>query len=608
MKHLAVILVLLQLLVESTLAETTRPTISSHEFALVREGRPQATIVLDRQPSCAARFAANELRDHVKRITGTELPIATDAVETPGPRILVGPSAATKAMGLGSDDLASEEYMIQLRPSTLVLLGKDDSNSQQGDWTSSPPPQLFGSNGTLYAVYHFLERFCNVRWYAPGEIGLVCPQTRTLVVQGEDVRRSPAMVYRWITPTPLYMPAPPQQIPPSDVHVWKLRMRIGGQAFWVCHSFEGYYDRFLKEHPDWFAQGYKGKPPQMCYTNPDFIKQVVADARAYFDGMSLVPGATAMGDVYGLVPMDNMNWCKCPQCQAEINAVERANQQFNNGKASDYIFGFVNRVAREVHKTHPSKWIGALAYSDYAYYPTKFPVEPNVVVQLCLHTRNWWCPSMEVNDRRMLNEWRTRDPQRPLYLWLYYNFPALNAKSGNYRYFPGFFAHSVVTQMDLYHQAHIRGVFMEHSSEFGATYLMDQLEFYVTLKLADDPTLDGRQLIEEFFAKYYGAAGPAMRELYNTIEQAFFDSRMYPLDIQQSKAHQHQNERLAWETLGTEARMNRITTLMTEALQAECAPLEKQRVEMFAAGVVDYMREGRRLFLRRTQPSSKHSP
>jgi hypothetical protein len=208
----------------------------------------------------------------------------------------------------------------------------------------------------------------------------------------------------------------------------------------------------------------------------------------------------------------------------------------------------------------------------------------------------------------MLNEWRTRDPQRPLYLWLYYCFPALNAKSGNYRYFPGFFAHSVVTQMDLYHQAHIRGVFMEHSSEFGATYLMDQLEFYVTLKLADDPTLDGRQLIEGFFAKYYGAAGPAMRELYNTIEQAFFDSRMYPLDIQQSKAHQHQNERLAWETLGTEARMNRITTLMTEALQAECAPLEKQRVEMFAAGVVDYMREGRRLFLRRTQPSSKHSP
>ena len=41
------------------------------------------------------------------------------------------------------------------------------------------------------------------------------------------------------------MPGPPDTIPPRDVQVWKLRMRVGGQNFWVCHSFYGYYDRFL---------------------------------------------------------------------------------------------------------------------------------------------------------------------------------------------------------------------------------------------------------------------------------------------------------------------------------------------------------------------------
>ena len=247
---------------------------------------------------------------------------------------------------------------------------------------SVPPPALFGDNGTLYAVYDFLERFCDVRWYAPTEIGTVCPSATTLVVRGTEVRRSPAMIHRWITPTSLYLPGPADRVPGSDVHLWKLRMRIGGQTFWVCHSFGGYYDRFLAEHPDWFARGYSGRPPQMCYTDPGFVQQIIRDAQDYFDSKGAKPGATARGDVFGLVPMDNSRWCKCPGCQAEMNKAEEKNPQFNNGKASDYVFNFVNKVAREIRKTHPDKWIGALAYSSYAYYPDKVEVEPNVVVQL----------------------------------------------------------------------------------------------------------------------------------------------------------------------------------------------------------------------------------
>jgi hypothetical protein len=425
-----------------------------------------------------------------------------------------------------------------------------------------------------------------------------------LIVGGQDVRRAPAMIHRSITGTPLFMPAAPQKVPSRDMEIWKLRMGLGGQPFWVCHSFYGYYDRFLKDHPEWFAQGYTGQPPQMCYTNPDFIAEVVQEARDYFDGKAITPGATAVGDVFGLVPMDNMSWCKCPRCQVEMNKDEASNLQFNNGKASNYVFNFVNRVAHEVRKTHPNKWIGALAYSDYAYYPTRFKVEPNVVVQLCLHTRNWWCPSMEVNDRRVLNEWRSADPQRPLYLWLYYCFPALNAKTGNFHFFPGFFAHTVAGQMKMYHGARIQGIFMEHSSEFDQTFLMDQLEFYVTLKLADDPGLDGRQLIDEFFVKYYGPAAAPMKAIYEQIEQVFSSPESYPPEIRESKAHQHQTEKLAWGSLGTEKLLTELDTSLAQARQAAATPVEKQRVEMFATAIVDYMREGRRLFMEKQKPTS----
>ena len=483
---------------------------------------------------------------------------------------------------------------------TTTLFHFDEADGPPADAAgkgpSANPPELFGDNGSLYAVYDFLERFCDVRWYAPTEIGIVCPSTPTLSVTGTDVRRSPAMIHRWITPTQLYMPGPPDKVPARDVQVWKLRMRVGGQAFWVCHSFYGYYDRFLKDHPDWFAQGYPGRPPQMCYTNPDFVRQVVQDARDYFDGKGAKPGAAAMGDVFGLVPMDNSSWCKCPRCQAEMNAAEESNLQFNNGKASDYVFNFVNKVACEVRKTHPDKWIGALAYSSYAYYPAKVKPEPNVIVQLCLHTRNWWCPSMEVNDRKVLRQWRESDPARPLYLWLYYCFPALNARSGHYNYFPGFFAHTVVPQMKMYRDADIRGIFMEHSSECGATYLMDQIEFYVTLKLADDPQLDGNQLIDEFFTRYYGAAAAPMKELYCRIEDTFSNPKNYSPDIQNSPGHQHQNDALAWVSLGTEERMQEFAKLMTQAHEAAQTPIEKERLAMFEKGIWDCMVEGRQKY------------
>ena len=462
-------------------------------------------------------------------------------------------------------------------------------------------PDPYGDNGTLYATYDFLERFCDVRWYAPTDIGTVCPSTRTLSVTGKDIRRAPAMSYRAIARSPLFMPGPPDRVPSKDAELWKLRMRIGGQRFEVNHSFGGYYNRFLKQHPDWFAQGYEGKPPKMCYTNPGFIAQVVQDARDYFDGKGKQPGARAMGDVFGLAPMDNNNYCKCPRCQAEMNQAQMTNPQFSNGKASDYIWKFVNTVATEVRKTHPDKWIGALAYMTYAYYPETIRLQPNVKVMLCLHTRNWYCPSMEANDLKVLNEWHTREPERPLYLWLYYCFPALNASRGNFHFFPGFFAHTAVRQMKLYEQANLKGVFMEHSSEFKETYLMDQLEFYVTLKLADDPTLDGNRLIDEFFTRYYGAAAKPMAELYAGIEETYSNPKNYPAEIQTSPRTEHQTEELAWGSLGTPERMAGFAKLMAEAEAAAQTAEEKARVAMFRKGIWEYMTEGARLHELRKQ-------
>lgn len=467
-------------------------------------------------------------------------------------------------------------------------------------------PNAFRSNGTLYATYDFLERHCGVRWYAPGEIGIVCPEQSSLTVGGPDRRHMPAMEMRMIAGAYLYMPTAADRVPGPLAELYKLRMRIGGVVKVTGHSFYHYPDQYLAEHPEWFARPAPDVLPsadgptvsQMCYTSEGFIKQISQDAIDYFDAGGTAGGPGRGHHVFGLVPMDNSSWCKCRECQALLNEEQRDNPQFNNGLASDYIYQFTNRVARQVGERHPDMWLGQLAYSTYAYPPEDVELEPNIQVQMCLHTRNWWCPSMEANDRKVLTEWRERDPDRPLYLWLYYCFPALNARSGSYHYFPGFFAHQVVRQMQMYHDAGIRGMYVENSSECDATFLMDQLEYYVTFRLADDPALDGNELIDEFFEKYYGAAGEPMKALYRRIEDIYTSPEYYPPEIQNSPGHQHQNEELAWGWLGTPERMAQMQKLMDQAVAAAQSDVEKQRVEMFKRGIWDYMVEGRELYER----------
>ncbi|MBT7299176.1 MAG: hypothetical protein HN849_06680, partial [Victivallales bacterium] len=93
---------------------------------LVLNRVPKATVVLAADPTPAASMAARELQEHVRLITGAELPIVRDGASVDGIRILVGESKATRALGLRSNDFASQEYLIRATGRTLVLMGRDE--------------------------------------------------------------------------------------------------------------------------------------------------------------------------------------------------------------------------------------------------------------------------------------------------------------------------------------------------------------------------------------------------------------------------------------------------------------------------------------------------
>ncbi len=599
----------------------------ANSLKLVADGQPAATILLSDKPTRAAQLAAYELQHHIRLMTDVTLPIMTEGEEgIEGVCIAVGATKASSVAGLTPDSWQPQEYAVVFKTNTLILAGQDAPNFEpiEYDLNNSMSfktwPTPYEAQGTMHAVYEFLERGCGVRWFTPTEVGTHIPRYTILEVKMWDIRRSPAFAYRdlghilniserYPIETILWKRDSPQAAAweekafaalhkrfPSRWHyihakrgqcrLFLYRKRMGGcEQYASNHSFYGYYDRFLDNHPDWFAKGYDHaeKPPQMCYTNPEFIEQVVQDAQDYFDGKGTQPGAVARGDYFAVVPMDNSSYCKCEECRKWIVPDEKKDHFFTKGVYSDYLWQFFNQVADKVSEFHPDKTISALAYASYAYPPTRVNPATNVSVQLCLHVRNVYDTAMQENDRALLDVW-TGDSGRPIFLWLYYCFPLERGhRSGSeWHVFPGFFAHTIGEMFKSYHEKQIRGAFFNG--------WCNDIDAYVTFAMLDNPEHNTDVLLEDYFTTYFGAAAEPMHRFYNLVEETYCD----PANYQTNKFGTvgHQTMKMAWNRLGTKERMKSLGDWIAEAESLAQTELEKERVELFKAGIWDYMFAG----------------
>ncbi|HEY3378332.1 MAG TPA: DUF4838 domain-containing protein, partial [Armatimonadota bacterium] len=529
-------------------AEAGSLTLTSH-------GQPAASIVIAQTPTRAAAFAAYELQALLQQLTGATLPIVADTPPPNGTVILVGESTLTQALGLSGNNFTSGQYLIRLaNAQTLVLMGCDKRDTTAVNYANADTfPPYFDDQATCYAVYDFLESYGGMRFYWPTATCLDYTPTPSLtVIITSDTKRAPGFSTRW--PAALYFPkdlAAASTTPPASLANAELlekretslywhRLRMGGQQFTPNHSF-GLWNQYYSTHPTWYGVGYPaGTYAQPCMSNAEVKQHLIEAAIAYFDHGVVPADGVAFGNYFVIVPNDNGNWCKCPACQRRLHA-DTTGGHFSNNSASELLWPFINEVAAAVCATRPGKYIATLAYADYAYPPTNLPLHPQVAVMMCLHVRNWWSPKMAQNDKKILSLWATGQPQRPLYAWVYDNFPQEMAIGGNWYCFPAFQAHTFAQQIALFRQAGVRGVFMNGFGwglyqgsyryavrQNNAVGLAEQADHYVFLKLLDNPNLNVDTLLREFFTRYYGQAGSTMQALYNALETTYTTSANYP--------------------------------------------------------------------------------
>ena len=589
------------------------PATAATPFPIVRDGKPACSILIAAQPSRAAEFAALELQSHVLKMTGVELPVCRDDVPASGPQILVGDSQATRALGLRGADFASQEYLIAFRPQALVLIGRDWIDTQAGRrepgrtindqtladlrhkidyWKTVQLPErgslelelpgVFDDQGTCYATYDFLERFCGVRWYGPTDLTSVIPHRPELSVQGDDVRRSPALKHRnalsvggWP-----FLRGQWGDFNSAQVYLHWRRLRLGGEKWAANHTIHRRTIETVLNDPEYQAQG-PAHGLNLCYTHPKLVQTMAQMARDYFDGKADLPeGFKALGDYFAIVPEDVAKYCDCQRCRQLLDGgKEMQTGFFSSGEISDYWFSFVNAVAREVRQTHPDKYIATLAYWNYAYPPRGFELEPNVSVAPCLHTCAFAIDDdVRENDMKFYRAWLAQS-KAPLFLWNYYHHPMEPALIDKWNCFPNVMVHETARAARMFIQDGVRGIF-----ECGE---QDQLEHYVMLKIWDDPSRDTDALLDEFFALYFGGAAQPMHQFYRTLESTACNQSLYP-----AKFHK-QNRTIAWQNLGTPETMKSLAELMAQAESLAATDVERQRVALWRDSIWKWMLDGR---------------
>lgn len=386
------------------------------DLTLVAEGQSKAVIVLADQPSAAAKQAAAILAAQIAKISGANLPVIREsalgeikAVEgalrastsgvSPEAFILVGESGLTRRLGVTTEGLGAGGILHRTFANALVLLGPDDK-------TPSDP------DGTRYAVTTFLEDVLGFRFLWPGELGLVAPARKTVKVPALDRKFTPGIAQRKIRNAHYndrvqagldYLGVKKEDNDKIEAVTlgggpetpnWFDWQRLGGKIDLVAgHAFGDAWEKYHREHPEWFAMQPNGsrdlskltpERSRLCKSNLALIDALARDKIAELDrgkvkSVSLCPNDGGLAC-----------FCMCPECK-KLDPVEGRlvtlwdnssgpRRSFEYVSLTDRMVWFWNQLATRITAKHPDAWLTVYAYSVYKAPPVREKLHPNLAV------------------------------------------------------------------------------------------------------------------------------------------------------------------------------------------------------------------------------------
>ncbi|MBQ2629723.1 MAG: DUF4838 domain-containing protein, partial [Kiritimatiellae bacterium] len=470
------------------------------EVVLAERGRAaDCAIVLPADASPSQMTAADELRDHVEKMTGVRLPVQT--VTQPKKAIFLG-TAPLDGFRKVDAALGNDGFRIAARPPHLVIAGS-------------------GVHGTLFGVYDFLERYCGCEWLS-SRTTVVPTVDRIALPDGLDETRIPAFKMRdmnWyevikdvrftarLRLNGLRTPYPDE----LGGQNCTLDKQIGATTFEALLPSKTHFDA----HPEGYAEinGRRTKvSTQPCLSNPELVSIMASNL------LARIAARYPTAKYYCFAQNDWWSYCTCARC----SAVDK-----REGSPAGSMIEFLNKMAEVVEKDYPDVVVHTLAYMYTLKPPRHVRARINVMVILCTDVCDFSKPIETsawqgcVNFRKNLEGWK-RVVQN-IYIWdysanfnsVYYPFPCLPAAQANMRYF-------LSNGIDQ----------LFEEGQYAAPHAPDaELKCWVLAHLMWDPYQPLEPLLDRFFRGYYGAAASMAREYYDRLAALPRDEKTMPLHM-----------------------------------------------------------------------------
>lgn len=434
---------------------------------LARAGETGYRIVVAGGAGEAGEAAAGELAEYLGRITGAEFAVAPAPAHGPALRLTLDADA-----GLGA-----EGFRLRSTGADLEIAGGDP-------------------RGLRYGVYHFLEVYGGVRWYAP-EFTVV-PARSALVVPRLDERHRPALGYREVLTRE------------ADDPRYSARNRLNGRfghrledtgrrperfvALRRLHIFDLVpRERYRETHPEYFGAG------QLRFASPA-VRRVALQALR--ERLARWP----RGPWYLLIEHADRDTYHAGGADGEL--IRR-----HGAPAAAYL-DFVRALAAAVTETHPQVTVLAQAYRWSRTPVADMALPDNLGVLFSGIERDFGRPLTAPANRAVLEDlegWARISDH--VIVWDYHTnfagylqpYPNLRAIGPDLETLDGI--------------PGVRGLFAQGAYHTRGGEL-SALRTWLLARLMWDPGHDAGALIGEFLEGYYGAAAPALQAYLDLLHDA----------------------------------------------------------------------------------------
>ena len=433
---------------------------------LVERGLARASIILPGEPDELEQLAADELAEHIEKISGARLPIITEKQTASGIKIHIGQAApdadvSKQRIRVGGDDLASFRLLVNDHNVQLVGLS----------------PQ-----GSLIAVYELLEQL-GVRWFVPGEIGTVIPKTVTVAVRHQDTIQHPGFRGRILTDVP---------------NRWSRRVRMGG--FNAGGHGPGWRSPPAKE-PELYMTEDGRHTNKLNLSQPEVFRRTL---QAWLEELENDPST----EYVSVGPYDGHGFGVHPWDAHDMDPL--------HGRVSvtDRYVKFFNLLLAELRKKHPNVGLAFYCYSQHMRAPVREKPDTKILpilapIDVCrIHAiDNSFCWERQY-IRQIVEDWKALGVRM-----MYRGYLFHLADAG----IPFSMIRQVRAEYPYYHRMGMIACRVECKP----AWAYHGPSLYLASRIMWNPSLNVDALLDDYFTKFYGPAAKPMRSHFDHLEQAF---------------------------------------------------------------------------------------